>query len=285
MNQVTVPYLSGGIFFAIISEMKNARYKIKADPVDGTTDQLSDTVVMKELLYVFTGETISVANNLLNPYVSRYKACEINDANYLDFTNPIKGDSFKRNFEMKNIHLIERMQGFIIKFISEQNYESLVKALIMVISEDELIDTKEKFYISMNEFVNKDALREVKHVELDSFLISVMCYFLDKRKDNTKGRDTFEYLYDRSNKHSAWKLKQNIIFGEPLNNSINVKLSCIEECREGAEKMEAEPVEPIIIEEKEGENAKNLQIINKSTIVNQYGEKNIHIEHLETLNL
>lgn len=278
-------HLTGGIFIAILFEGIKPRSQIKADQLSGATDRLGETYVMKDFIYVFSGETSTVKADLLSSHVSEYKACLTNVSKYIPFARPTEIKAFNNELAKNPSAVVDRMEEFIVNYLSEAKYELIVKYLLDLIIKDEGIDASTAFYVTANDKIEKSALVNIAYVELPYFLLSVWHYIITYRADNTKGRPTFEALFYKNCKNCGWNLKPNTHLGESILQPIDVVMpSKIKNDQDDAG-VQAEQVDPIIIDEKEAEPSQTLQIVNKSTIIHQNGHNNINIEHLESLNL
>lgn len=286
-------HLTGGIFFAILLEGLKPRSQIKTDQLSGSTDRLGETYVMTDFIYVFSGEKSTIKPNSLNSYVSEYKACIKNDSKYIPFASPTAIKAFNNELAKNPSAIVNRMEQFIVTYLSETKYEQLVKYLLDLIINDEGIDASTAFYVTATKKIEKSALANVSYIELPYFLLSVWHYIITYRTDNTKGQPTFLSLFYKECKNCVWKLNSDTHLGESILQSIDVvlpnKIKSDQNDRAQHVKddstVDAEQVEPIVIEEKEAEPSQSLQIINKSTIIHQNGHNNINIEHLESLNL
>lgn len=286
-------YLTGGIYFALLLEARKNRTRKKADQFDGTTDQLSEPDVMNGFLTVFTGENRPVNSSLFKTHVSQYKSCSINASEYLPFAQPTAINIFNNEMSYHMPNLVERMIQFITTFLSAEKYEQLVKYLIELIINDKDIDDSTSFEVTSLSKIAKHDLATQSEIELPYFLLSIWQYIITNRLDNTKGQPTFNALFCKKSKNGAWILDPNSQLGKSISQPINAfLLKKLPPHQNGHSQhvkddstVDAEQVEPIVIEEKEAEPSQSLQIINKSTIIHQNGHNNINIEHLESLNL
>lgn len=107
--------------------------------------------------------------------------------------------------------------------------EWLVKALFELIKNDEEIPQDIPFSISAGQTAAKNELDNITEVELSIFLLSVIYFILNERKDNTKGRPTFESWHTQSGPKSPWKYKADI--GNSITKiiTVNIKHEIIEE--------------------------------------------------------
>ena len=184
---------------------------------------------------------------------------------------------------------------FTNEYLSVENsakIEWLIKALLDVIEHDTDIKDEDLFYICRNgENVTKSNLIKLSDIEFEPFLLGVLHYILLERKDNTLGRSTFESWNTKELPNSEWNFVSNVGCGitRPLNVIlINAEKDENTDFVKNSESFEEETSDPEIINDNTstGSSTQNVtQIINNPTIVNQYGPKNVHIDHVDTLNL
>lgn len=223
MTPTKVPYLCGGILFSLILQARKTRTKAR-DKLQGGSDGLKDTDIMMGLVEVVTGDKfISSQGNTFGKCTTQFKTCQDYGTTYIPFTDSSVISSFNSSVMQKDPDLLNRMSEFVNKFINEVRSEWLVKALFEVIQKDNEIDSSVVFAISQEKTVTKKELSTITEVELPIFLLSVLGFILNERKDNTKGRPTFEAWHAQSSPKAQWKYKADI--GTANNDMINVKNS------------------------------------------------------------
>ena len=290
MTKNNTPYLCGGTFFVLLLQSKRLRRKAR-NKFKGGTDGLNDTDVMKSLIYVVTGQVADPYNNSFKKNTSEYKSCKCNGGTYIPFNEVSIISSFDTAVKTKYSDILNRMSEFTNEYLLVENLEKrewLVKALLDVIEQDVEIKDTDLFYICSNgDSVTKAALSEKLTIELEPFLIGVLHYILLNRKNNSLGRTTFNSWHTIQSPHSEWNFISNIGCG--VIRPITVVLIAVkkEDCTEFKEssKSSTEEEPEVIIEDTSSESSTVTQIVNNPTVVNQYGEKNIHIDSVDTLNL
>lgn len=218
----TIPYLCGGILFNLLLEVGKNRRKAR-DSIKYGSDGLSNTAVLRKLIYVVTGEEARAAGSTFDKNTTQFRTCELNGNTYIPFEEVSTSTAFSAAAGRKNSDLLKRMSEFIGEFINSEKAEWLVKAIFDVISNDEEIGDETEFNISISESVCKKNLYDVRNVVLQPFLISVLNFILKNRQDNTKGRATFEAWYKQSAKNSPWRFV-NTSLGTSFPECINVSL-------------------------------------------------------------
>lgn len=219
------PYLCGGIFFCLILEACKSRTRQHKDPIDCSMDQLSDSHIMLELNYVFSGVKSTIKPDIIKVPVSQYKSCSIDRSKYLALTQASDINAFKNELKQKNCDIYARMSQFIEKYLNEKKYEILVKALIQTIINDAGIDSTEQFYTTAIKTVKKEALAKEHYIELTPFLISILYFIVNNRLANKQGRDTFLEWYEQQKKHGPWVMKQNLNLGMTIDQKIIVSFT------------------------------------------------------------
>lgn len=224
MTPTNVPYLCGGILFSLILQARKTRTKAR-DKYHGGSNGLKDTDVMMGLVEVVTGDSfVSSQGKTFGKCTSQFKTCQDYGTTYIPFTDSSVISSFTSSVKQKDPEILKRMSGFINKYINEVRSEWLVKALFEVIQNDNEIDPDISFAVtSKNEIAKKD-IDSIHEVELPIFLLSVLSFILNERKDNSKGRFTFESWHVQSGPKAPWKYKADV--GTSTERSIAVKIEC-----------------------------------------------------------
>lgn len=294
MTNKDSPYLCGGTFFVLLLQSKRLRRKAR-DKFQGGTDGLNDTDVMKGLIYVVTGQVVDPYNDSFKKNTSEYKSCKYNGGTYIPFNEVSTVNSFDNAVKNKYSDTLDRMSEFTNEYLIVENSEKrewFIKALLDVIEQDVEIKDTDLFYICSNgDAFSKSDLSETSNIEFEPFLIGVLHFILLNRKNNVLGRNTFESWHTRQSPHSEWNFVSDI--GRGVTQSITVFMMAVKkedynDFEESSKSNGEEAPEPeVVIEDATAESSTQnvTQIVNNPTIVNQYGEKNIHIDRVDTLNL
>lgn len=232
MTPTKVPYLCGGILFSLILQARKTRTKAR-DKYHGGSDGLKDTDVMMGLVEVVTGDSfVSSQGKTFGKCTTQFKTCQDYGTTYIPFTDSSVISSFTSSVKQKDPDLLKRMSEFINKYINEVRSEWLVKALFEVIQNDNEIDPDTSFAVTSKKETAKKDVDNIHEVELPIFLLSVLSFILNERKDNSKGRLTFESWHTQSGPKAPWKYNADV--GNSIERSITVKTEC-------------EPTEPEVI--------------------------------------
>lgn len=232
MTPTKVPYLCGGILFSLILQARKTRTKAR-DKYHGGSDGLKDTDVMMGLVEVVTGDSfVSSQGKTFGKCTTQFKTCQDYGTTYIPFADSSVISSFTSSVKQKDPDLLKRMSEFINKYINEVRSEWLVKALFEVIQNDNEIDPDTSFAVTSKKETAKKDVDNIHEVELPIFLLSVLSFILNERKDNSKGRLTFESWHTQSGPKAPWKYNADV--GNSIERSITVKTEC-------------EPTEPEVI--------------------------------------
>lgn len=297
---VNVPHLSGGILFNLLTESTKQKITARAKH-NGYKDLYSDTNLMASLITLTTGDSFIPTGDTFKKNTSDYKRCLISKSTYLDFDNVAKVTSLHTKVISKDLNVYEDMKNLVNNFLSESLHIWLVKALIETIMQDSTIASDAKFGISVEKAIKKEQLNKVTQINIDCFLVSIWDYILQKKKDNTLGRPTFEAWYKQSSINGKWKfinenigttITQNIEitrFETPVyNNEKAAECTQTLDMKEDNEFFNTETDIPVVeaddISDEEKQSPKQItQTINNPKIVNQYADKIYNIEHVDHL--
>ena len=214
-----IPYLTGGIFFSLLLEARKPRNSARKN-LDGKTDGLSEPEMMRDLLYVVTGEKIDAEK--LGKDTSQYKTCSINSSTYISFDSPATKNMFDENIKKINPTFLNRMSEFIQTYIDVQKYEWLVKTSMETIYNDSSIDDEHCFLVSDCFSYNKHAILTIDYLELEYFLIGILHFILVNRPNNTLGRQTFEKWHFQENNKGSWKFSNHKL-GQSISHEVKVE--------------------------------------------------------------
>lgn len=204
-----IPYLCGGIFFSLVLQARKNRSKAR-NKFDGGSDGLTDSDLMKGLIYVVTGQECIAAGTTLRKCTSEYKACQINGNTYIPFADNSTRRAFTEEVNCKNPATFNRMAGFVDKYLNSSKHDWLVRALLEVIHDDETIGSDTEFMLDISTMVSKKDIYGINHIEIEPFLISVIVCFLNFKRDNTLGQKTFNEWFERESERSAWNFNSDI---------------------------------------------------------------------------
>jgi len=208
MAKSSVPHLCGGILYCLLLEARKPGKKAR-DKLHGGTDGLTAPNVFAGLIHVVTGENEALyKTSTLEKCASDYKKCQTSTGYYVPFTKPGTASAFDSAIKRKDPDLLQRMSGFIDKYLNVAKCEWLVRTIIETIQGDEEIENSAKFAVDYDCYIQKHDLHTVRNVALYPFMLSVLQYVLLHSPDAESGRPTFEAWYAQSSPRAEWKLNR-----------------------------------------------------------------------------
>lgn len=194
MAEHKIPFLCGGIFFFLISGIKqgvSAREHAK-----GIKDEVKNEDIMDDLVYAVTGRRYT----LIKSEVSLYRSCRSNGTTGIPFDDKHVRDAFSDAFFHDYATPHKRMTEFLDKYmVGSQQMTWFVKQLLDIIFHDESIKEEDYFYILANgEKKTKSEIREMRQFDYQPFVLGVVYFIISQRYGrNKEGDATFD----------AWKKK------------------------------------------------------------------------------
>lgn len=285
MENKTIPFLCGGTFFIQILRARRRR-KSPAELAKGQKESLSEPELFRRLISIYHLNDFNPAGSSLKTNASRFKQCQDNLILFIEFNDYDKRRNFKEDIQKEDSKAFSAMVQFVRDFIDESAYEQLVRNLLGLIQEDSSIPANESFFI-WPEWIEKQSLITRTEINLPDFLLGIWLYIATKRSaENIKGADTYRSWYPAGKKQYMGNV------GYCVNQELQV--TCNESARystsasvlDGENNQESEKAhEASDSSDTEEKSYSKTQIIQHATIVNQHGETNLHINHVDTLNL
>jgi hypothetical protein len=257
--------------------------------ISGNHDDHSDPVVMKDLIYTFTG-----SRNFGAPKdTSEYKEGKTEGTVNIPFNDVVKISAFQKLVDENYLLALERMKFFTDKHFNRETSEWFVGALLEIMQNDNSIGDSQEFYVTANgESTTKEQLLKNKSFELEPFLVGILLFVLSERRgENKKGIATLNALGRKENRKPrifssdigqvmARKITvSDWVKVESSNNDQNKKAS--------ADKSEEAHVLNDFDTFKKNNNHKRkskCKTVNNQTIVVQKGNKNINVTNNGTMN-
>lgn len=287
MENKTIPYLCGGTFFTLLLKARKAT-KSPNELVKGQKESFSEQNLLMRLISIYRSTDFYQGGDTPKTYTSDFKRCKKNINSFIGFDDRDRFRIFYENIQKENSKAFADVQKLITDFFDESLYETLVRNLLGLIQEDRSISDYEKFFIPPKEITKKELIK-CSEINLPALLLGVWDFIADKRSDmNCLGEGTYASWYPNKGKEYKGKvgdsIKQNLkITTTPL--STPLELNPVDSQKEEQNQEYAEVHESNESSNKEEKNYSKTQIIQNATIVNQNGEKNIHINHVDILNL
>ena len=195
------PYLCIGIFFDLLNTIKTPSIP-KREKIKGAKDKVTESGLMHQLCYALTNDDSFLGLRGTGSALSAIKHCSADYKGVFKFGKD--GDicaNFLYNYNYDYDGVIKRFTNLFEETITQNKgqIEIFFKQLIWVIKEDSTIDANEKFRTTYSEknIVCKQNIDKITYLEMQPFVVSVLCYILTKTC-NTNGRKTFETWFKQS---------------------------------------------------------------------------------------
>jgi len=276
MTNNTIPYLCGGTFLAQILRARN-QLATSTEHTMGQKESLSEQETFRQLISIYRLSDFIAVGDTLKIYTNKFKTCRDSLVKYLQFTDSDMRYLFSKDVQSNNSTALRMTSKFVKDYIDINNKGvQLVRCLLDIIENDSEISEDDEFFISSMSVKKKDLLN-IEYFYLDAFLLGVWHYIIIHRAENNEyGAATYNSWYPNKNIYKG-------TVGSGIMHDITVNLMDIpvfENKPSGTEYHQDAQAES-----KEADTKVLNQYIDNATIVNQYGKENIHIDHVEVLNL
>lgn len=287
----TVPYLCGGTFFVLLTEAKGTT-KTQRQRLQ-EADTINNTNMLEALIKMFKPSFSQPSyGTTFKGDTSDYRACKKSYSSYLPFNEDVVIEAFDNRVKNEYASLLEKMESFVFTYLDyddEAKMDRLTKALLEIIKESVGDDTKLYAFESGKPVPKQELLTETEY-NLPALLLGIWHYIITERKDNEKGRDTYEawHIPPRET-NSKWKFKSTI--GKFYSRRISYRLEVLDE-KKGSTTDTESAIEPEEIEERndddnpESENSVKTEntMINNGRVIQQHANKIYNIEHIDVFN-
>ena len=290
MTKDAIPYLCGGTFLTQVIRAR-ANRKTPTDYTEGQKERLTENETFRRLISIFRLEDFDPGGDSLKTYTTGYKTCTKEYRDYLQFLD----NDLRRDFDddVKSHHSIalHMMAEFVAELTDNKKGKALCRCLLDMLLHDPDIKEEDVLYIC-EEPVTQKQLKSIDHFDLPYFLIGVWHFIIMNRSEyNLNGAATYNEWYPNGGK--AYKGT----IGNGIDYDINVTCSNIpkpeEMLTEETKSKEADPhdyTEGHPNKESTGtESSDDTKIVNQyfnnPTVVYQNGDKNVHIDHVDVLNI
>lgn len=290
MTKDAIPYLCGGTFLTQVIRAR-ANRKTPTDYTEGQKESLTENETFRRLISIFRLEDFDPGGDSLKTYTTGYKTCTKEYRNYLQFLD----NDLRRDFDddVKSHHSIalHMMAEFVAELTDNKKGKALCRCLLDMLLHDPDIKEDDVLYIC-EEPVTQKQLKSIDHFDLPYFLIGVWHFIIMNRSEyNLNGAATYNEWYPNGGK--AYKGT----IGNGIDYDISVICSNIpkpeEILAEETKSEEADPhdytEDPPNKESTDTESSDDAKIVNQyfnnPTVVYQNGDKNVHIGHVDVLNI
>ena len=211
MSNEHYPYLCGGILLNLLIEAKKPAISSR-EKLNGKKSLISDADILKGLIKLVTGEEVIASSATLKKDTSEYKKCNINSTSIITFTEASTVATFRDKYFNHCWELVEEVAEFIDTYLFENKLNWLIKSLLEIIISDNNILDEHKFLFSKDQHIRKIDIcsANIKNIEIEFFIISVLVHIILIEKDNTLGKYTFKKLYKQDTPRTPWKLSYPI---------------------------------------------------------------------------
>lgn len=283
MENTSIPFLCGGTFFTQVYRSRKGK-KTANEHAKGQKESLSEPELFRRLISIYQLTDFRPEINTLKSYTTFFKRCQQNQDNFIGLDDYDKRRNFGEDIQKENSKAFSAMVQFIRDYIDESLYKQLARNLLGLIQEDSSIPTNEKFFIWLK-WVEKQSLITRTEINLPDLLLGIWHYIaINRSNENIKGADTYHSWYPVNPKEYKGRVGADIKQELQVTCSNTSHQSASASVLDGENNQSSEKAyEADDSSTTEENNYSKTQIIQNATIVNQHGEKNIHITHVDTL--
>lgn len=284
MAKEMIPFLCGGTF---LTQILRARKELMTftEHTNGQKESLSEQETFRRLISIYQLSDFHGGTSL-KTYTSQYKNCSNSLAAYAQFSDNDLHRAFDEDVKSDNSIALRMTAKFVQEFLDPSLWLQLVRSLLDMIENDEDIPADDEFYITGDaNAIKKNDIHSINHFYIEPFLLGLWHYIIMNRTDdNEKGAYTYKQWYPSKGNYRG-------TVGNGITRTLTVDSWPAASMQEESATEKAAPDDEPQVEaidsgdEPQGKSKTCTQYIEHATIVNQNGEKNIHIDHVETLNL
>lgn len=191
MTENKTPYLCGGVMFFLLLQttLPNAT---PGEHENGIKDAHAEPVVMRDLIYTFTGTQDYGSSK----DTSQYKECSSEGSVNLPFNDIAVITSFDNAIRNKYPEMLSRMAAFLKLHINPEMEKWFVCGLLEILENDDDIDEKQEFYINGNGLPStKNQICTMSRFEFEPFVLGILHFILiSRREKNHLGVATLDLL-------------------------------------------------------------------------------------------
>ena len=243
-------YLSGGIFFVLLTEARGAM-PTRRERKNGKKSKITYKNMLEGLIQFFKPSFTQPIGRTFEGNTSEYRSCKVSDGTYLPFDEKTEIRAFDERVKTRYQNVLAKMDEYICTYLdseSEENMQMLIRRLLTIIENDQEISSDTRFYLSESA-ITKQELLSLDHYCLSNLLLGIWHFIVTSRPDNTLGEATFKALHIRAQEQNAkWKFKDE--FGKSFTRSFSFDVLAEPECNnEETPAEESQPVEPKVVKE------------------------------------
>jgi len=283
MENTSIPFLCGGTFFAQVYRSRKGK-KTANEHAKGQKESLSEPELFRRLISIYHLTDFYSEGSSLKTNASLFKQCKKDLSTFIEFNDYDRRRNFSEDIRKEDSKAFSAMVQFIRDYIDESLYKQLARNLLGLIQEDSSIPMDEKFFI-WPKWVEKQSLITCTEINLPDLLLGIWYYIATNRSnENIKGADTYHswypVKYDEYEGCVGADIKQELQVTCSNTSRQSASTSVLDGENNQSSEKAYEANDSSNTKEK---NYSKTQIIQNATIVNQHGEKNIHITHVDTL--
>ena len=281
MTNQNIPYLCGGTF---LTQILRARYNLTtpADHKDSKKESLSEQETFRRLISIYQLSDF-YGGTSLKTYTSQFKRCTTSLAAYTLFSDNDRKRTFNEDVQNTDSIAMCMMVDFVRDFLNPSQWLQLIRCILDIVKNDSTIQEEDLFYIfAGGTAITAIDLQHLDHFYIEPFLLGIWHYIIMNRADdNEKGVDTYKQWYPSKSNYRG-------TIGNGITETILIdSLPKPKSHDKNSTDFNNQPrIEVIDANDDKNDAPKtHTQYIEHATIVNQNGKKNIHIDHVDTLNL
>ena len=239
MEESKTPYLCGGVLFFLLTQASLPDGTAR-DHKAGKKDEHSEPILMRDLIYAFTGSQ----NYGAQKDTSKYKDCESEGSINIPFNDIAKCTSYDNIVRENYSVALSRMDEFVDWHFETNMKGWLVKAILEIIENDTDIDESEQFFISEDgQPITKGEIRLKGNYDLSAFLVGTLHFIATKRREkNNLGVPTLEAIGEKKPRKPR-RYTGNL--GETITREIKVSFLPVRETLDEAEENVEETLKTV----------------------------------------
>lgn len=240
MDKSKTPYLCGGVLFFLLTQASLPDGTAR-DHQAGKKDEHSEPILMRDLIYAFTGSQ----NYGAQKDTSKYKDCESEGSINIPFNDIAKCTSYDNTVRENYPVALSRMDEFVDWHFETDMKGWFVKAILEIIENDTAIDESEQFFIlEEGQPITKGEIRLKENYDLSAFLVGTLHFIATKRREkNNLGVPTLETIGEKKARKPR-RYTGNL--GEAITRAIKVSFLPVRKKPDEADVNNEETLETVI---------------------------------------
>ena len=213
MENSMIPRLCGGVFFGLLTQLKYSNNSL--DYKNVTYDNVTDPILMAELIYVVTKSMPNYKKSGFAKDVSKYRNCNYNGGDNVPLNRHDSVTYFNDSVINHYSEALNRMINFTEHCFNPHNKQQmtwLTSTLLSLIELDTIIDDRAEFYISSDACPTpKYKLINSTCVDFQALLLGILHYIISHNITNTDGKGTYELLFPSADSHIEGEYDNSIL--------------------------------------------------------------------------